>query len=169
MRRGKMEIVFKPIGVIRTPFEEPVGVPIQGSLREDVEATVEVYPEFSEGLKDVEGFSHLILLFHFHLSDGYRLVAKPFLDDTPRGVFSIRSPKRPNPIGMTVVRLLGRNDRILRVAGVDMVDGTPLLDIKPYIPDSDAHEADRMGWIGEKMRERGVTTDADDRFLKPSE
>ena len=163
------KITFKPIGVIHTPYDDPVGVPIQGSLRKDVEATVELFPEFVDGLQDVDGFSHLILLYQFHLSDGYRLVTKPFLDDTPRGVFAIRSPRRPNPIGMTVVRILGLDGNKLRVAGVDMVNGTPLLDIKPYIPDSDAHDADRMGWIGEKMKEKGSSTKADDRFENVSD
>lgn len=159
-----MAVVFEPIGVIHTPFEGPVGIPIQGALRPDIVGSVEVFPEYREGLKDVEGFSHLILLYHFHLVENCSLVSRPFLDDTPRGVFAIRGPRRPNPIGMTVVRLLRREGNILHVGGMDMVDGTPLLDIKPYFPDIDAHRVDRLGWLGEKMKKKGGEKRADDRF-----
>jgi tRNA-Thr(GGU) m(6)t(6)A37 methyltransferase TsaA len=160
-----LSIVFKPIGIIHTPFQEPEGVPIQGALRTDLEGRVDIYPEFEEGLKDIEGFSHLILLYHFHLVTEHTLVARPFLDDTPRGIFAIRGPRRPNPIGMTVVRLLRRERNILHICGVDMVNGTPLLDIKPYFPDIDAHASVKMGWMGDKMKKAGKTTNADDRFL----
>ena len=161
-----MAIVFKPIGIIHTPFKEPVGIPIQGALRPDVEGCVEIFPKYEEGLKDVEGFSHLILLYHFHLIKEHALVSRPFLDDTPRGVFAIRGPRRPNPIGLTVVRLLKREDSLLHIGGVDMVDGTPLLDIKPYIPDIDAHRATRLGWVGDKLRKKGKEKRSDDRFVK---
>jgi len=140
-------------------------MPIQGALRPDKKGQVEIFPEFCEGLKDIDGFSHLILLYHFHMVDGYNLTSRPFLDNTPRGVFSIRGPRRPNPIGMTVVQLLKVENHILNVAGVDMVDGTPLLDIKPYLPDIDAHQADRTGWMGEKLKTVGKTTQSDDRFV----
>ncbi|MFC1502246.1 tRNA (N6-threonylcarbamoyladenosine(37)-N6)-methyltransferase TrmO [bacterium] len=160
-----MTIHFNPIGVIHTPFKKPQGIPIQGALRPDKKGQVEIFPAFSEGLKDVDGFSHLILLYHFHQVDGYSLVSRPFLDDTPRGVFSIRGPRRPNPIGMTVVQLIKVENNILYVAGVDMVDGTPLLDIKPYLPDIDAHKATRLGWMGNKLRTIGKTKQADDRFF----
>ena len=92
MKNEKSEIIFKPIGIIHTPFPEPVGIPIQGSLRTDLEGDVEVYPEYQDGLKDIEGFSHLILIYHFHQATSFSLISKPFLDDTPRGVFSIRDP-----------------------------------------------------------------------------
>ena len=160
------KIVFTPIGVIHTPFHRPEGVPIQGALRPDVEGRVEVYSEYETGLKDVEGFSHLILLYHFHLAEGYSLAVRPFLDDTPRGVFAIRGPRRPNPIGMTVVRLVKKEGNVLVVGGVDMVDGTPLLDIKPYFPDVDAHRVSRLGWMGDKLRREGRRKRADDRFVK---
>jgi len=166
MKRWCMSIVFEPIGVIHTPFDKPEGIPIQGALRPDVEGRIEVFPKYAEGLKDVEGFSHLILLYHFHLVEGYSLVARPFLDDTLRGIFAIRSPKRPNPIGMTVVRLLKREGNVLTVGGVDMVDGTPLLDIKPYFPDIDAHQTTRLGWMGDKLKAEGGEKRADDRFVK---
>ena len=159
-----MQIVFQPIGIIHTPFDKPEGIPIQGALRTDIEGTVEILPEFSDGLKDIEGFSHLILLFHFHLVKEHKLVARPFMDDTARGVFSIRGPRRPNPIGMTVVRLLERSGNILQIAGVDMVNGTPLLDIKPYLPDIDAHHSVRTGWAKDKFRREGRAKRADDRF-----
>ena len=139
----------------------------QGTAIADLEGTVEILPEFSEGLRDIEGFSHLILLFHFHLVKEYRLVARPFMDDTPRGVFSIRGPRRPNPIGMTVVRLLGREGCVLRIAGVDMVNGTPLLDIKPYFPDIDAHHDVKTGWAKDKFRKEGRSKHADNRFVEP--
>ena len=161
-----MDVIhFHPIGVIHTPFKNPQGIPIQGALRPDKEGHVEIFPQYRDGLKDVDGFSHLILLYHFHLSGEHRLVSKPFLDDTPRGVFAIRSPRRPNPVGMTVVRLLRIEENVLHIAGVDMVDGTPLLDIKPYIPDIDAHNAEKMGWLGEKMKDAGHRK-SDDRFIK---
>jgi tRNA-Thr(GGU) m(6)t(6)A37 methyltransferase TsaA len=159
-----LAVVFEPIGYIHTPFDKPEGIPIQGARRPDIHGSVEILPDYSEGLKDIEGFSHLILLYHFHLAGGYKLVAKPFMDDTPRGVFSIRGPRRPNPIGMTVVKLLGRKGNILEVGGVDMVNGTPLLDIKPYFPSIDAHRATGLGWMGDKLKKRGKEWTADDRF-----
>ena len=159
-----MSIVLGPIGIIHTPFEKPVGVPIQGALRLDIEGTIEVFSEFQEGLKDIEGFSHLIVIYHFHLTEGYSLIARPFLDDTPRGVFAIRGPRRPNPIGMTVVRLKKRLDNVLYVRGVDMVDETPLLDIKPYFPDIDAHQTEKVGWMGNRLKSVGKEKRADDRF-----
>jgi tRNA-Thr(GGU) m(6)t(6)A37 methyltransferase TsaA len=159
-----LSITFKPIGVIHTPFREPVGIPIQGALRPDTEGTLEVFPEFQEGLKDIDGFSHLIVLYHFHRTEGYKLTARPFLDDTPRGVFSIRGPRRPNPIGMTVVRLNKRDKNVLYIQGVDMVDGTPLLDIKPYFPDIDAHRDVKLGWMGDKLK-HNREKQSDDRFV----
>lgn len=154
-RAASMEFTVRSVGILRTPYDDPADVPTQENLPKDAEAAVEVFPEFAEGLRDVEGFSHLILLCYFHRSEGYSLVARPLLDPTPRGVFAIRSPRRPNPIGMTVVRLKERRGATLIVTGADMVNGTPLLDIKPYIPDTDAHEADRTGWIGGKLRKGG--------------
>jgi tRNA-Thr(GGU) m(6)t(6)A37 methyltransferase TsaA len=107
---------------------------------------VEVYSEFSAGLQDIDGFSHLHLLYAFHYSDGYALRVKPFLDDQPRGLFATRHPRRPNPLGLSVVQLLQRNGNLLEVEGVDMFDGTPLLDIKPYVPDFDIRTDVRTGW-----------------------
>ena len=106
------QIEFRPIGTIHSPFKETRGMPIQGALFPENHGTVEINQEYAEGLKDIEGFSHLILLYHFHKSNGHDLVARPFLDDQVRGLFTIRSPRRPNPIGMTVVRLIKREKNI---------------------------------------------------------
>ncbi len=152
-------VVFKPIGIIHTPYKEPKGTPIQSARREakDVEATVEVFPEYAAGLKDLDGFSHVMLIYHFHLARVPSLAVIPFLDTVPRGVFATRSPARPNPIGISVVRLVSmRPEGYLLVKGIDIVDGTPLLDIKPYIPAFDTHAADRTGWLGSKGRLAGT-------------
>lgn len=154
---------MRPIGVIRSPFHEPEGMPIQPTGAVGVKGTVEVLPEFAEGLQDLDGFSHVILLYLFDRSVGYKLKVVPFMDTTPRGIFSTRAPKRPNPIGMSVVRLEGIDGRILHVDGVDILDETPLLDIKPYVPAFDAPTGCRTGWLkqsGEEAREQR----SDDRF-----
>lgn len=159
-----MSIVFEPIGVVHSEFAEPRGVPVQGSLEPETEAVLEIFPEFAEGLKDVEGFSHLIVLYHFdRVGEKRPLVTKPFLDDVPRGIFAIRGPRRPNPIGLTVVRLLGRRGRELRVGGIDMIEGTPILDLKPYIPRSDSFPDARVGWLEGKLDHLQATR-ADSRF-----
>jgi len=155
---------FRPIGIVHTPFKTPEGMPIQGALFPETRGWIDVFPEYAEGLRDVEGFSHLILLYVFHRSEGYQLVAKPFLEKSPRGLFSIRAPKRPNPVGMTVVRLLKRRDAHLDIAGVDMLDGTPLLDIKPYIPAIDAHPEATDGWISGRMIGDRENKLSDNRF-----
>ena len=157
-------IVFQPIGTIHSLFKEVQDMPIQGALFPDYQGTIEIDPKYAEGLKDIEGFSHLILLYFFHQAKGYDLVARPFLDDQEHGIFAIRGPRRPNPIGMTVVRLIKRVENILYIGGVDMVDGTPVLDIKPYFPEADAHPDARTGWMGDKLKEKGQTTVSDNRF-----
>ena len=119
-------------------------MPIQASLSEST-GQVEVFPEFSAGLQDIDGFSHLHLLYAFHYSHGYALKVKPFLDDQPRGLFATRHPNRPNPLGLSAVRLVSRNGNLLEAQGVDMFDGTPMLDIKPYVPDFDIRENARTG------------------------
>jgi tRNA-Thr(GGU) m(6)t(6)A37 methyltransferase TsaA len=139
------EILLHPIGVIHSPFTDTSQTPIQAS-RSRARGMVEVYPEFSEGLQDLEGFSHIYLLYVFHESSGYTLLAKPFLDDQLRGLFATRYPFRPNPLGLSVVRLLSRKDSLLEIEGVDMLDGTPLLDIKPYVPEFDIRTGTRNGW-----------------------
>jgi len=119
-------ISYRPIGVIHSPFREPKGMPIQPAAAEGAEGTVEILPEFRDGLKDLEGFSHLVLIYHLHLSQGFSLLVKPFLDDEPRGVFATRAPRRPNAIGLSVVRLVAIDSTTLRDRELDIVDGTPL-------------------------------------------
>ena len=127
------ELKIRPIGIIHSPFTSPKGTPIQSAAGADVQATVEVYPEYTEGLQDLEGFSHLILLYYFHLAKPYSLTVLPYMDSIPHGLFATRAPSRPNPIGLSVVHLLSRKENILTIEEVDILDGTPLLDIKPYI------------------------------------
>lgn len=145
-----MGITYRPIGVIHTPFSEPRGTPIQPTGALGVEGYVEVFPEHAPGLKDLDGFSHIILLYHFHLSKGHSLTVKPYMDSEIRGVFSTRYPGRPNPIGLSIVRLTGVEGLTLRIMDVDIVDGTPLLDIKPYVPAFDQREEVSVGWLAER-------------------
>ena len=137
--------VMKPIGVIRTPFTEPKGMPVQPAFSQAA-GRVEVLPEYAEGLQDLEAFSHVILIYALHRTEGYALRVKPFLDDVARGLFATRYPCRPNPIGLSTVRLLSRQDNRLEVEGIDVLDGTPLLDIKPYVPKFDSKADARAGW-----------------------
>jgi tRNA (adenine37-N6)-methyltransferase len=145
MERIDMQIVMSPIGIIHSPFMVREGMPIQAS-RSLARGFVEVYPEFAEGLQDLEGFSHIFLLYVFHESSGYSMLAKPFLDDQLHGLFATRYPYRPNPIGISVVQLLTINNNILEIEGVDKLNGTPLLDIKPYVPDFDIRTDTCSGW-----------------------
>jgi len=156
-----MEI--KPIGIIHTPFTTLAGMPIQPKGAAEIHGTVELFAEFQDGLKDIDGFSHLFLIYLFHQSSGYKLEVIPFLDKEPRGLFSTRAPKRPNPIGLSVVQLERVEKNILHVSNIDVLDGTPLLDIKPYVPDFDHFPDVRTGWIG-NARERVKTRKSDDRF-----
>jgi len=157
------EIICRPIGIIRSPYKETEGTPIQTTGAKGVGGSVEILPECAEGLKDLDGFSHIILIYHFHLSKGCALTVRPFLDDTPRGVFATRAPKRPNAIGISVVRLVKIEGTTLHIEDVDIVDCTPLLDIKPYVPEFDAKAAERTGWLAGKA-EKAAETDADKRF-----
>ena len=159
------EIKYKPIGVIHSPFKEPKGTPIQPAGAKGIHGTVEVFPEYAKGLKDVGGFSHLILLYHFHLSQKSPLEVKPYMDDETHGVFAIRGPSRPNPIGISVVHLLRVEENILHIEDVDIVDGTPLLDIKPYVPEFDRREVKRTGWL-EKNVHKLPTSKDNGRFTK---
>ena len=144
------EIEYKPIGVIHSPFKDVEGMPIQPAGARGVSGLVEVFAEYCGGLKDIGGFSHIILIYHFHLSKGYSLKIKPFMDEETHGVFAMRGPARPNPIGISVVRLVKVERCTLHIEDVDIVDGTPLLDIKPYVPDFDWRRAERVGWLAEK-------------------
>ncbi|MDK2974251.1 MAG: tRNA (adenine37-N6)-methyltransferase [Methanofollis sp.] len=141
------EIVYHPIGVIRTEFTEQENTPIQGIFN-DAEGTVELLPEYEEGLRDIESFTHLMLLYHFDRATGVSLLQRPFLDgEKERGIFAIRHFNRPNAIGISIVRLLGVEGRVLRIRGVDILDGTPLLDIKPYVHQFDNREEVSSGWV----------------------
>lgn len=153
------EIRYKPIGVIHSPFKDPKGTPIQPAGAEGVNGKVEVFPEYADGLKDIEGFSHIILIYHFHLSKGTLLIAKPYMDNEARGVFAMRGPSRPNPIGISTVRLVGIEGNILHIQDVDIVDGTPLLDIKPYVPEFDTRQAKRVGWLGKNVHKLRMAKD----------
>jgi tRNA-Thr(GGU) m(6)t(6)A37 methyltransferase TsaA len=141
-----VSIHFEPIGVIRTPFKTRDDAPSQGMLAPESKGAVEVFPEFGEGLKDIETFTHIILLYHLDQAWETRLVLPSSLDKLPHGVFSSRHPCRPNGIGMTVVRLLGRSGNRLEVTGIDVIDGTPLLDIKPYMKRFDCFPDAGEGW-----------------------
>lgn len=161
-------IVYRPIGVIRSPFKEPRGTPIQPPAAAGMEGSVEVDPAYVEGLKHLDGFSHIILLYHFHLSRPPSLQPKPFMDDEAHGVFAMRGPSRPNAIGLSIVRLIERRENILRIQDVDIVDGTPLLDIKPYVPQFDAGQGTidvRIGWLQDNVHKLSTMTD-DGRFAR---
>ena len=144
------EITYTPIGTIHSPFRGVEGMPIQPSGAQGVKGTVEVFSEYAAGLKDIDGFSHIILIYHFHLADGYSLETKPFIEEHTHGIFAIRAPRRPNPIGLSVVRLVSIEGSVLNIEDVDIVDGTPLLDIKPYVPGFDSPEVERTGWLTAK-------------------
>jgi tRNA-Thr(GGU) m(6)t(6)A37 methyltransferase TsaA len=138
----------RPIGIVRTPFTETKQIPKGPGAKHEVEGVLEIRPEFEAGLTDVEGFSHLFVIWVFDRSQDFDLLATPPTDDKPHGVFATRSPRRPNPIALTVVEVLRRDGRNVHVRGVDMLDGTPILDIKPYlsgVPDSQV----RRGWLAE--------------------
>ena len=158
-----MKIEFHPIGVIHTPFTDPEGMPIQPAGAIGVKGTVEVFEEYRAGLKDLDGFSHIILLYHFHRNRGFNLCVVPFMDSEPRGLFATRAPRRPNPIGLSVVQLDTIEDGVLRIQNVDILDGTPLLDIKPYVPEFDGPAGARFGWL-ERARKTVTEKKADDRF-----
>lgn len=159
------EIRYRPIGIIHSEFKKKEGIPIQPTGASKKKGQVEIFPEYVLGLRDLEGFSHIYLIYHFHLSRGYSLFAKPFMDDKKHGVFATHAPRRPNAIGMSVVRLVGRKDNILEVENIDIIDGTPLLDIKPYIPSFvEKDKADvRIGWLS-KEPHKVYTHRSDERF-----
>jgi len=138
----------RPIGFIASPYKSTSEVPKGFGAKHDAEGVLKILPEFARGLTDIEGFSHLFVLWEFDRSEGFELVGTPPIDDRPHGVFATRSPRRPNPIGLTAIELLGREGADLRVRGVDMLDGTPILDIKPYLS-SIPFEKLRRGWIAE--------------------
>jgi tRNA-Thr(GGU) m(6)t(6)A37 methyltransferase TsaA len=158
-----MKIEFEPVGIIHSPFVEPEGMPIQPTGAVGVKGTIEVFERFRPGLKDLNGFSHIILLYHFHRSHRFNLHVVPFLDSVPRGLFATRAPNRPNPIGLSIVQLDNIVEGILYIRNVDILDGTPLLDIKPYVPEFDAQKEVRTGWL-EKAKKTVSGRKSDDRF-----
>jgi len=146
-------ITMNPIGHARTPYFDTKSIPKGLGAQHEAEGSLELLPEFAPGLQDIEGFSHLVVLWAFDRSEGFDLIFTPPADDRPHGVFATRSPRRPNPIALTVVELLGRDGASLRVRGVDMLDGTPILDIKPYLS-SVPEERLRRGWLAEAEARR---------------
>ncbi|HIC95637.1 TPA: tRNA (N6-threonylcarbamoyladenosine(37)-N6)-methyltransferase TrmO [Candidatus Bipolaricaulota bacterium] len=150
----EVKVELKPIGIIHTPHRRIEDVPVQPCMSKYM-GEIEVNQEYQEGLKDIEGFSHIIVLYLFHKSQGYSLLVKPFLDDKPHGLFATRYPERPNPIGISTVKLLEREGGVLKVLGIDVLDGTPLIDIKPHVPEFDCWDEEaKIGWLEGKISSR---------------
>ncbi len=160
-------IEFQQIGVIHSPFTALENMPIQPCGAPDAEGRVVVDPRFVEGLSDLEGFSHIYLLYEFHQAGAKKLTVTPFLDPHPRGVFATRAPVRPNPVGLSVVELLSVDGNVLTVRGIDILDGTPLLDVKPYVEKFDHPAHVRSGWM-QAAAETIEQQRSDDRFKDPS-
>jgi tRNA (adenine37-N6)-methyltransferase len=156
-------ICYQAVGVVRSPFTALEGMPLQSVAAPEVRGQIEIDPQFAPGLKDLDGFSHLHLVAHLHRGAPGGLEVVPFLDDTVRGIFATRSPRHPNPIGLSVVRLLAVAGPVLEIAGLDLLDGTPILDIKPYVPEFDSIAAERTGWL-EQAAARVHRVRADGRF-----
>ncbi len=146
-------IVMNPIGTICTPYRTVEEMPIQPIGAAAAQGKIVLEAAYAEGLDDIEGFSHLILIYQFHRAKGFDLKVKPFLDDQVHGLFATRAPRRPNPIGLSVVPLLRREGNLLWVGAIDVLDGTPLLDIKPFVPDFDAPAVTSIGWLTGKKRQ----------------
>ena len=160
-------IEFKSIGIIHSPFKNLEGMPIQPIGARGIKGEIHLNYEYKEGLEDLDGFTHIILIYFLHLSKGHLLKVKPFLDTEQRGIFATRAPKRPNPIGISVVRLEKIENNKIYISDIDIVDGTPLLDIKPYIPNFDRHNDDeiRIGWFEDKHH-NAKDKKSDKRFLE---
>lgn len=157
-------VIINPIGVIHTPHNNIKNMPIQPIAAENIKGYIELLPEYQPGLKDLEGFSHITLLYHFHKINGYELHVTPFLDTEKRGIFSCRAPKRPNAIGSSTVRLLGIENNIIQIEQVDMLDGTPLIDIKPFYPRYDNRDNVTIGWLEKASHFPLERLRADERF-----
>jgi tRNA-Thr(GGU) m(6)t(6)A37 methyltransferase TsaA len=160
---GLEPVTFQPIGVIRSPFTEIEGMPIQASAATGVTGSIELDPALAEGLADLDGFSHLVLLYHLHRVRAPKLTVTPFLDPEPHGIFATRSPARPNAIGMSTVRLIAVRGTTLEIADLDILDGTPLLDMKPYVPAFDDRSDARIGWFAGRA-DLAAQTRSDGRF-----
>lgn len=157
------EITYYPIGVIHSPFKDIEGMPIQSAAGGGIRGSVELLAKFELGLQDVDGYSHIVLIYHFHRSKNYELLVKPFLDDKLRGIFATRAPKRPNAIGFSIVKLVGVKGNVLEIEDVDILDQTPLLDIKPFVSNFDNRYETKDGWLTEKQLE-ARTKRSDARF-----
>lgn len=160
-----MKIEFQPIGTIHTPHKTLEGMPIQPAGAAGVQGQIEIREAYAPGLQDLEGFSHVVLIYFLHASKGYQLKVIPFLDDRHRGLFATRAPRRPNAIGLSVVKLIQVRPPWLMIENVDILDQTPLLDIKPYVPEFDRPESIRTGWLEDAAR-RAAQKRSDDRFVK---
>lgn len=158
-----LDITFEAIGLIFSPFKDLEAMPIQPTSEASAPGRVEIFPDYVEGLKDVDGFSHLILLYYMHAIRKQALIVTPFLDSSPRGIFATRAPTRPNPIGLSIVKLIRVDGGVLHVDDLDVLDGTPLLDLKPYVPEFDHRPEARIGWLEKAKGEIKLKT-ADDRF-----
>ena len=156
-------IVYRPIGIIHSPYRDAADMPIQPPGAAGVAGTVAVVEKYQEGLKDIDGFSHLILIYHFHLSRGFSLKVTPFMDDVEHGVFATRAPRRPNAIGMSIVRLVRVEGSLLHIEDVDIVDGTPLLDLNPYVQLFDSRQDVKTGWLADTGKSV-FQARADERF-----
>ena len=161
-------VAFTPIGIVRTPFPDHAGMPIQTVAAKGVRGTIELDPAYVPALADLDGFTHLHLITHLHRTSAASLRVTPYLDTVERGVFATRSPKRPNPIGLSLVRLVSIDGALLHVEELDLLDGTPLLDIKPYVPPFDDRAGARYGWF-EQRAQNVHSVRADARFAEPSE
>ena len=148
--RKRPSLELKPIGIIHSPYKNTEEAPYQGHTSEDL-SQIEVFEEFEEGLQGIEGFSHIIVIYWFHKSQAYHLLARTPWDDSLHGLFATRSPHRPCPLGLTAVELVARESNILKVKGLDAIDGTPLLDIKPYVPSIDERRPTKLGWLEGKL------------------
>lgn len=157
------EIKYKAIGIVNTPFKEPKNTPIQPKASKKAKGFIEIFPEYVDGLKDLDGFSHIILLYHFHLAKSYKLHVIPYLDTEKRGLFATRAPARPNPIGFSIVRLNKIEGNKLFIQDVDIIDGTPLLDIKPHVPEFINPESIKIGWLKDRINNLDQVKD-DGRF-----
>ncbi|NPV51294.1 MAG: tRNA (N6-threonylcarbamoyladenosine(37)-N6)-methyltransferase TrmO [Candidatus Methanofastidiosum sp.] len=144
------KVCYSPIGIVHSEFKEGINVPIQ-SVFSNNKGVIEIFPEFSDGLKDLDGFSHIFLIYHFHLSKGFSLKIKPFLDDVERGIFSTRAPKRPNSIGLSLLAVEKIEGNMIYVSGIDIIDKTPVLDIKPYVSHFDQRPDVKDGWFPNKI------------------
>ena len=154
---------FVPIGIIQTPFADIAGMPIQPTGARGIRGSVRIFSKYAEGLRDIEGFSHLFLIYAFHHCTSYQLTVTPFLDTISRGVFATRAPRRPNAIGLSTVRLIEVKGTTLVIEDVDILDGTPLLDLKPYVPAFDSYPNASSGWL-ERTSQGAESFRSDERF-----